>query len=194
MEWKNLMEVLTSYAQSLEEAYRGQVLDNSYASGRLFDSVRSIIQVDENYIVVFLNLEDYWKYLEDGRAPGRFPPVDRIREWIRVKPIVPYPDSRGRVPSPDQLAFLIGRSIAENGIEGKHLLENPCHTVGLHASGDQNDQQILRDVFLQPVDRFLLLVEALLQCVHLVLDRLGLCVEVLDIRADVIERPCHRRD
>lgn len=124
MEWKNLMEVLTSYAQSLEEAYRGQVLDNSYASGRLFDSVRSIIQVDESYIEVFLNLEDYWKYLEDGRSPGRFPPVDRIREWIRVKPIVPYPDSRGRVPSPDQLAFLIGRSIAENGIEGKHLLEN----------------------------------------------------------------------
>ena len=50
--------------------------------------------------------------------------MDRIRVWIRVKPIVPFPDSRGRVPSPDQLAFLIGRSIAENGIEGKHLLEN----------------------------------------------------------------------
>ncbi len=32
---------------------------------------------------------------------------------------------------------------------GKHLVENPCHTVGLHASGDQNDQQILRDVAVQ---------------------------------------------
>jgi len=32
---------------------------------------------------------------------------------------------------------------------GKHLLENPCHTVGFHASGDQNDQQILRDVAVQ---------------------------------------------
>ena len=32
---------------------------------------------------------------------------------------------------------------------GKHLVENPCHTVGFHASGDQNDQQILRDVAVQ---------------------------------------------
>jgi len=32
---------------------------------------------------------------------------------------------------------------------GKHLIENPCHTVGFHASGDQNDQQILRDVAVQ---------------------------------------------
>ena len=31
----------------------------------------------------------------------------------------------------------------------KHLLESPCHTVGLHTSGDQNDQQILRDVAVQ---------------------------------------------
>lgn len=123
MEWKNLMETLEAYALALEEEYRGQVLDSSYASGRLFDSVRSIISIDGEYIEVSLNLEDYWKYLEDGRSPGRFPPVDKIREWIRVKPIVPFPDSRGRVPSPDQLAFLIGRSIAENGIEGKHLLE-----------------------------------------------------------------------
>ena len=32
---------------------------------------------------------------------------------------------------------------------GKFLVENPCHTVGFHASGDQNDQQILRDVAVQ---------------------------------------------
>ena len=33
--------------------------------------------------------------------------------------------------------------------EGKYLLENPCHTVGLHASGDQNDNQVLRNVAVQ---------------------------------------------
>lgn len=31
----------------------------------------------------------------------------------------------------------------------RHLMESPCHTVGLHASGRQNDQQILRDVAVQ---------------------------------------------
>ena len=32
---------------------------------------------------------------------------------------------------------------------GKELLENPCHTVGLMASGDQNDDQIFRNVAAQ---------------------------------------------
>lgn len=32
---------------------------------------------------------------------------------------------------------------------GKSLQPNPCHTVGLHASGDQNDEQILRNVAVQ---------------------------------------------
>lgn len=32
---------------------------------------------------------------------------------------------------------------------GKSLQPNPCHTVGLHASGDQNDDQILRNVAVQ---------------------------------------------
>ena len=34
-------------------------------------------------------------------------------------------------------------------IEGKSLQANPCHTVGLHASGDQNDEQIFRNVAVQ---------------------------------------------
>jgi len=32
---------------------------------------------------------------------------------------------------------------------GKSLQPNPCHTVGLHTSGDQNDDQILRNVAVQ---------------------------------------------
>ena len=36
-----------------------------------------------------------------------------------------------------------------DAVIGKCLQENPCHTVGLHASGDQNDQQIFRDVAVQ---------------------------------------------
>ena len=32
---------------------------------------------------------------------------------------------------------------------GKSLQPNPCHTIGLHASGNQNDDQILRNVAVQ---------------------------------------------
>ena len=36
-----------------------------------------------------------------------------------------------------------------DSLSGKSLQANPCHAVGLHASGDQNDQQVLRGVAVQ---------------------------------------------
>ena len=124
MEWKNLKEALETYGQVLEDTYREELADaDAFASGRLFDSIKHIVQVDDKTIELSLELEDYWKYVEEGRAPGKFPPLGKIEEWIRIKPVSPYPDAKGRVPSTEQLAFLIGRKIAEEGIEGKHLLE-----------------------------------------------------------------------
>jgi hypothetical protein len=130
MEWKNLKEALDAYGQVLEDEYREQIADkNAFASGRLFDSVKHIVQVNDTTIELSLELEDYWKWVEEGRAPGKFPPLDKIEEWIRVKPVAPYPDSKGKVPSNEQLAFLIGRKIAQEGTEGKHLLEDAMEST-----------------------------------------------------------------
>lgn len=130
MEWKNLKEALDAYGQVLEDEYREQIADkDAFASGRLFDSVKHIVQVNDTTIELSLELEDYWKWVEEGRAPGKFPPLDKIEEWIRVKPVAPYPDSKGKVPSNEQLAFLIGRKIAQEGTEGKHLLEDAMEST-----------------------------------------------------------------
>lgn len=130
MEWKNLKEALDAYGQVLEDEYREQIADkDAFASGRLFDSVKHIVQVNDTAIELSLELEDYWKWVEEGRAPGKFPPLDKIEEWIRVKPVAPYPDSKGKVPSNEQLAFLIGRKIAQEGTEGKHLLEDAMEST-----------------------------------------------------------------
>lgn len=130
MEWKNLKEVLVAYGEALEEQYREEIANkNAFASGRLFDSVKSIIETDDKAFEVSLSLEEYWKYVEEGRSPGKFPPLDKIEEWIRIKPVAPYPDSQGRVPTVKQLAFLIGRKIAEEGTEGQHLLEDALNNT-----------------------------------------------------------------
>lgn len=46
-----------------------------------------------------------------GRRPGRFPPIDRILEWIKQRGIVPDDISER------SLAFLIARKIARRGTE-----------------------------------------------------------------------------
>ncbi|MBQ8398057.1 MAG: hypothetical protein IJX53_07695 [Clostridia bacterium] len=44
--------------------------------------------------------------------------------------------------------FCIGESVGD-ALLGLELLENPCHTVGLMMSGDQNDHNVIRSVAVQ---------------------------------------------
>lgn len=115
-----LQQVLQDYAKDAEEIYKYQIsLGGKNASRKLIDTVTSQVDVNGNSYVVSLNLQEYWKYIEDGRKPGKFPPVQAIMNWILVKPILPSPDSEGKLQRlrPKSLAFLIGRKIKLKGIE-----------------------------------------------------------------------------
>lgn len=101
------------------------------ASGKLYNSLHTTIEVEGQVFTVLLHSEDYLKWVDEGRRPGKFPPVDKIRQWIRVKPVMPYPDKHGRLPSENSLAYLIGRSIAENGIEPTHIIDETVDSYQL---------------------------------------------------------------
>lgn len=130
IEFKHLQEALAQYAQAITDRYKTN-LENSgrRASGELISSINSKVTVNGNEYAIELNLEDYWYYVENGRKPGKFPPPDKILQWIKVKPILPTPMSNGKLPTEKQLAFLIGRKIANEGFEGTHDLENTMKEV-----------------------------------------------------------------
>ena len=120
---QNFLATLDEYAEKAKELYKRKLTDKGInASYKLLNSVETTVKRNDDEFTVTINLEDYWIYVENGRKPGRFPPVDKILEWIRVKPIRPYSDSRGRLPTEEQLAFLIARKIAEQGTEGRNVL------------------------------------------------------------------------
>lgn len=119
MEFKRLKEVLERYGQLLVTKYQMYVPE---ASGKLVQSVKYELKYNETSYEVGLWLEDYWKYVEYGRKAGKFPPLSKIEEWIRVKPVIPRPYD-GKLPTEKQLAYLIGRKIAEDGIEPKNVLK-----------------------------------------------------------------------
>ena len=119
-----LQQVLQDYAKEAEEIYKYQIsLGGKNASRKLTDTIKSNIIVGDQAYEVSLTLQEYWKYVESGRAPGKFPPVKALLDWISVKPIIPRPDANGRIPTPKQLSFLIGRKIKEEGIEPFPALE-----------------------------------------------------------------------
>jgi hypothetical protein len=55
---------------------------------------------------------------EHGRRPGRMPPIEAIRRWIRVRQI----RGRGGI-SERSLAFLIARKIGREGTEAQPYME-----------------------------------------------------------------------
>ena len=114
----SLRAVLEEYAIAVRNTYQDRlILHDRIASGDLLNSVEyRVVQGDSGYEVQ-LDLADYWRYVEMDTAP-HWPPRDAILKWIKVKPILPRPGANGKIPTPEQLAFLISRKIAVFGTEG----------------------------------------------------------------------------
>ena len=125
----NLLNALSEYRNAVAVHYKDRlVADDKKATGQLINSISTEIKVGSDTFEVVLNVVDYFKYVEEGRKPGKFPPVDKILSWIRVKPVIPRPIN-GKLPTEQQLAFLIGRKIATEGIEAGHQLRDTVQAI-----------------------------------------------------------------
>lgn len=117
----NIRKVLAENWQS--RGYGGTPQKNGIgpkiASSNLYNNIDYDIQYDENGFPESFNIimEDYWFWVDEGRKPGKFPPVTQIRNWIIEKGIN-FPPVNGRVPTLEQKTYMIGRSIAQKGTAG----------------------------------------------------------------------------
>lgn len=91
----------------------------------------------DNLFEVYFDLPPYFHFAENGRRPGKFPPPDAILKWIQFKRLVPRPGRDGKVPSTNQLVYLISRKIATKGTEGKHLFEKTLDDPNLDNLADK---------------------------------------------------------
>lgn len=125
MEKETLMQILTEYAKQIADEYKRQIIEaDAVATGKLRDFSYRMIQEGNLHYCLYFDVPKEWAYVEDGRRPGKFPPLRAILDWIRIKPVIPRPDKRGRVPSTNTLAYLISRKIALKGIKPRPLLKN----------------------------------------------------------------------
>lgn len=118
LEFKHLKETLDRFGDFIKTKYQTYVPE---ATGHLVDNVTFRVNHRGTQYEVILNLPFYYKFVEDGRKAGKRPPIEPILEWIKAKPVIPR-EIDGNLPTEKQLAFLIARSIGENGTQGKHVL------------------------------------------------------------------------
>lgn len=110
IKWTNTAAVLQEEGPILVEKYKE------------FSTTSFDVTFEVNGLQLQLHLPPYAQYIEEGRGPGKFPPPEAISQWITTKSIIPQ-EQNGITPTTQQLSYLIGRKIAEQGTEGKHALE-----------------------------------------------------------------------
>lgn len=131
MEFENLKNILEDFGNQLVTEYKDKlILENINASDTLYNSVQYIVSTPNNgTFEVKLSLMDYWKYIENGRAAGKMPPISAIQKWVEIKPVLPRPMSNGKLPTVQQLSYLIARKIGLEGTKGKHILQRSIDEV-----------------------------------------------------------------
>ena len=105
-------------------------------NGELYN-FKEIVEYKDNLFEIAFDLPPYFPFAENGRRPGKFPPPDAILKWVQFKRLVPRPGRDGKVPSTNQLVYLISRKIATKGTEGKHLFEKTLDDPNLDNLADK---------------------------------------------------------
>ena len=124
MEFTNVIKFLNDFGNELADKYqRNLVNDDAIDTSKLLNSIRYIFKNNNTSFEISKEMAEYWKYVENGRKSGKFPPISAIREWVKVKPVMPRPYN-GKLPTENQLAFLISRSIAKKGIRPKPIFKD----------------------------------------------------------------------
>lgn len=135
---------IVKLVDSIADLYTQEIIDSGATASGELQNFTTKMEFNGSHFQVWFNLQEYWKYIEYGTKP-HFPPINKIEQWIRIKPIVP--DSRnGKVPTTKQLAFLISRSISQKGTKPKHLLEKTMTSQPVQLLIDQLKYELITQI------------------------------------------------
>ena len=126
----HVQAVMEEMAIAIRNEYQDNLIRNDrIASGDLLNNIEYEITRGDFTYTIYVKMKDYWYFVENGRKAGKMPPIDNILNWIRVKPVLPRPNAKGKLPTPQQLAFLIARKIGKEGTEGTQDLRKATDTI-----------------------------------------------------------------
>lgn len=142
---------IRNICEQIAQIYRDKMSNADYDPNGELMKFTWVTEYNGNLFELAFLLPDYWWFAENGRRPGKFPPPDKILKWIQFKRIVPSSHS-GKVPSTNQLVYLISRKIALKGTEGKHLFEKTLDDQNLDKLAD-NLVELITEQFEKEIEK-----------------------------------------
>ncbi len=118
-QYPELMTELRLIADEFIAEYRTLLLERSL-SAALADSMTAEVIAAEKQAHIAVRLYAYWRWIEDGRGPGKQPPLESILEWVEKTELAHRAAEEGMTAR--QMAFLIARKIGREGTTGKRII------------------------------------------------------------------------
>ena len=127
-------------------------------TGKLYNSINVSFDPAQNRMKV--NMLNYWRYVNDGRQPGKYVPLKPLMAWMKAKGM--NRDTKGRFKkfNMKSVAFAISSSIKKFGIQPTNFYDD-SFDVFIKAFDDPNGpaaqlgidlQNFLINIIQEPVE------------------------------------------
>ena len=115
---RSIESLSDEYGEMLVDALKKNLADlNKYATGDLVDSMYYETKTADGKAVIQLSANHYLRFVDKGRAPGKFPPISAISKWASIRGIS------------QRAVFPIARKIAEKGIPATGVVNKTIQEV-----------------------------------------------------------------
>ena len=110
--------VLQNWGEEVLQSMRNVLIGaGKNASGELVSSLKFTVDFANEELDIEFEMAPYGRYVDSGRAPGKQPPIDSIKPWLRIKGI------------PETAAFPIAKAIGKRGIAATPFFESTVDSM-----------------------------------------------------------------
>ena len=167
MEGQSIGTILQGYSKTITDALKKNLeKHDSLATKALWQSVQVPITIFGSTYTLQIIMEDYWRWVDEGRKPGKMPPVDKIAQWIAHKGIPIRAQVKAtplkrkskktlseRVRSRQRsVAFLIARSIGKKGTRPTHFYSDVINEKFIADMKADIGKQLKKDYTIQIIN------------------------------------------
>jgi len=117
------------------------------ASGSLVNSINYRLQETANGINLVLLANDYLTWVDRGRKPGTYPPIQAIQRWVAIKGI------------PKEAAWAIRRNIFKFGIKPTRVIAKTRFEIETNRKYAQKYERAIVDTLTKNIEKNWLITE-----------------------------------
>jgi hypothetical protein len=129
------------YVKVMVGLLRGNKPYPKVASGSLVNSINYRLQDTANGINLILLADDYLKYVDRGRKPGTYPPIQAIQKWVSIKGL------------PKQAAWAIRQNIYKFGIKPTNVIKKTQNIMDITRNANRKYEQRMVDNIVKVIEK-----------------------------------------